>query len=53
MNDTLKTFIIGMLDIPGSLEIARRVYDTNYISPCMNAHASDTVPKIIVENTDE
>lgn len=50
MIDTLRTFIIGMLTSPGSLDIARRVYDTNFICPCLPAHASDTVPKIIVRN---
>lgn len=46
--NTLKTIIIGMLNSPGSLDIARRVYNKNYICPCLPAHASDTVPKIIV-----
>lgn len=50
--ETNKTNVIGMLDSPGSLEIARRIYNTEYISPCLNAHASDTVPKILEDNND-
>ena len=41
--------VLGMLDIDGSLEIARRVYNTMYLSPCLNAHSGDTIPKILVE----
>lgn len=48
MNETNKTYIIGMLNSPGSLDIARRIYSVNYISPCLPAHASDTVPKILL-----
>lgn len=46
--NTLRTLIIGMLNSPGSLDIARRIYNTNGICPCLNAHANDTVPKIII-----
>lgn len=53
MKYTLRTFIIGMLSSPGSLDIARRVYDTDYICPCLPAHASDTVPKIIIRCADD
>ena len=53
MKDALRTFIIGMIHSPGSLDIARRVYDTDYICPCLPAHASDTVPKIIVRSIDD
>ena len=39
---------LGQMDnSDGSLEIANRVYGTDGIVPCMNAHASDTVPKIL------
>lgn len=31
--NTLRTLIIGLLNSPGSLDIARRVYDTDYICP--------------------
>lgn len=47
---TNQTNIVGMLNSPGSLDIARRIYDIEYISPCLNAHASDTVPKILITN---
>lgn len=40
--------MLGMLDSPGSLEIARRIYGIDGISPCLNAHASDTIPKILI-----
>ena len=42
--------VLGMLDIDGSLEIARRVYNPRFLSPCLNAHSGDTIPKILVEN---
>ena len=40
--------VIGMLEDENRLDIARRVYSTNALSPTINAHANDTVPKIIV-----
>lgn len=52
MNE-ITTQIIGMLDIKGSLDIARRVYSGGGVSPCINAHGSDTVPKIVVRNNDQ
>lgn len=48
MMDEITTQVIGMMDIPGSLEIARRVCSTDGVSPCLNAHASDTIPKVLV-----
>ena len=42
--------VLGMLDIQGSIDVARRVYDINFVSPCITAHANDTVPKIVVKN---
>lgn len=39
--------ILGFMDnSDGSLEIANRVYNTKGVSPCLNAHANDTTPKI-------
>ena len=52
MENTNQTKVIGMLNSPGSLDIARRIYGINYISPCLIAHASDTVPKILIRSTD-
>lgn len=51
--NTLRTLIIGMLNSPGSLDIARRVYDTDGICPCLPAHASDTIPKVVIRYIDE
>lgn len=40
--------ILGEMDnSDGSLEIANRVYDSEGICPCLNAHANDTVPKFV------
>jgi len=39
---------IGRMDnSDGSLEIANRVYLDDGCSPCLNAHANDTVPKVM------
>lgn len=44
--------VIGEMDnSDGSMEIANRVYDSEGVSPCLNAHASDTVPKILETDT--
>ena len=43
-----RTYVLGMLDIDGSMDIARRVYDSDCLCPCLNAHGGDTVPKIII-----
>lgn len=49
MND-IKCEVIGNMDnSDGSLEIANRIYGGGGLSPCLNAHAGDTVPKIVVE----
>lgn len=32
--------------------MARRIYHPNGISPAINAHASDTIPKILIEDMD-
>lgn len=53
MIKTLQTYVIGMLDLKGSLDIARRIYEIDYISPCINAHGSDTVPKILIRKGDK
>ncbi|MCQ2086653.1 MAG: DNA cytosine methyltransferase [Bacilli bacterium] len=46
--------VIGKMDnSDGSLEIANRVYGKQGVSPCLNAHAGDTVPKIIGDETKE
>ena len=47
-NKTDRTMVIGMLDIKGSMDIARRIYDIDFLSPCLNAHAGDTIPKILI-----
>lgn len=48
--DNGKCEVIGNMDnSDGSLEIANRIYGGGGLSPCLNAHAGDTVPKIIVE----
>lgn len=40
--------MLGQMDnSDGSHEIANRVYDSDGLSPCLNAHAGDTTPKII------
>lgn len=42
---------IGRMDnSDGSLEIANRVYGDDGCSPCLNAHANDTVPKVLEVN---
>ena len=33
-----RTYVLGMLDIDGSMDIARRVYDSDCLCPCLNAH---------------
>ena len=38
-----------MLDIKGSMDIAKRIYEIDFLSPCLNAHAGDTIPKILVK----
>ena len=47
-NKEQRTKVIGMLDIKGSMDIARRIYDIDFLSPCLNAHAGDTIPKILI-----
>ena len=32
----MNTKVVAMLDIPGRLESACRIHDSNYISPCVN-----------------
>lgn len=46
--------VIGNMDnSDGPLEIANRVYGKQGVSSCLNAHAGDTVPKIIGNETKE
>lgn len=44
----MKTKVVGMLDIPGRLESARRVHDPDYISPTINTvGGGGREPKIV------
>lgn len=46
----MKTKVIGMLDIPGRLESASRVYDTKYISPTLNTFGGGGREPKVMEN---
>lgn len=39
--------MLGTMELNGSLEIASRVYGSDGLCPCQNAHAGDTVPKFL------